>query len=639
MKRILITLLLLCTLLSLLLLTACSRGDEEEIDDENEDNRPTYTVTFVMDTVKKTQTYREGDIITPPTFEPYETNEYVVTFKGWSTDFKPVTEDTVYKALFDREYKQLTATFVMGDVIEEKKFTYNSYPVAPTEVPDYDGMTFMCWDKDITASTTNITYTAVYCDTSMLPVDTLALAYSQPLLKYESVDGNDSGNSLLRRALALYTLTLHENKNPQGGAIVSRIIEHFTSVVTKDQAPPLDASTNWAYNPLMAAVALARVTPTIWDTIPADIQMRINTLACAMTYLTSFSTSDYNNYKTGPGMYGNYSKTWNPNYRLGNIPTIVYVTYFFGVGDIEKGAEYVNTLIKSFDEDVYDTLVNTFSKYGWRRAVKRWTSEGRTATDGTGIVGESAKTLLCFGGQAVGEDTSTASDLRVELGTGTGVANLDPKTGKGRDYLYMKFTLLEPEKIVQHLLNYNYGGKMISGSYEATEYLTVKSDHWYDITGDKVPDLVAWIYDETESPYQGQEGMMTEFASGNRSSTGYCEHDFVLTTVLITACQAMVKYTTDENGQRVKMTDENGNDVCVFDVTENEALFHRVQIGNEDLIYKLIHGYQCYATGSYGTSNKLEYEGNSAEYVITKMIWRTSLLSKGTVQPAESFSN
>ena len=132
--------------------------------------------------------------------------------------------------------------------------------------------------------------------------------------------------------------------------------------------------------------------------------------------------------------------------------------------------------------------------------------------------------------------------------------------------------------------------------------------------------------------------MMKEFASGNRSSTGYCEHDFVLTTVLITACQAMVKYTTDENGQRVKMTDENGDAVCVFDVTKNEALFLRVQVGNEDLIYKLIHGYQCYATGSYGTSSKQEFEGNSAEYVITKMLWRTSLLSKGTVLPAEHYS-
>ena len=95
-----------------------------------------------------------------------------------------------------------------------------------------------------------------------------------------------------------------------------------------------------------------------------------------------------------------------------------------------------------------------------------------------------------------------------------------------------------------------------------------------------------------------------------------------------------------ENGKRVPMTDEEGNPVYVFDITapENEAIFHRVQVGNEDLIYKLIHGYQCYATGSYGTSSKVEYEGSSAEYIICKTLWRTSLLSKGTVLPAESYS-
>ena len=73
-------------------------------------------------------------------------------------------------------------------------------------------------------------------------------------------------------------------------------------------------------------------------------------------------------------------------------------------------------------------------------------------------------------------------------------------------------------------------------------------------------------------------------------------------------------------------------------ILEREALFHRIQIGNEDLIYKLVHGYQCYASGSYGTTNKTEYEGSSWEYIITKTMWRTYFLSRGTVAPAESFN-
>ena len=643
MKRCLLVL-LLCLLVPLCLLLSCEKTPDNGDGEQNQpDNRPEYTITFVMGPRKITQTYKEGDTITPPTFEPYESSDSFLIFDGWVNggEFPPVTADATYQAKWTTEYKTYNATFVMGDKTETIKASYNASAVAPKEIPDYKGMSFMCWDKEIKPSTENVTYTALYCDTSMLPVSSLALAYKADLFKYNSIAGNDSGNSLLRRAFAMYTLTLHEHENPQGGAIVKRIVEHMTSIVTKDQAPPIDASTNWAYNPLVASIALARVTPTIWNEIPSDIQLRLNTLMCAMVYLGSFSTSDYNGYKTGPGMGGNYSKDWNPNYRLGNIPTMVYATYFFGVGDIDAGAQTVNSLIKGFNESVYTDLVNTFQKYGWRRAFKTWTSEARTATDGTGVKGMDAKTLLCYGGQAVGEDTSTASDLLVALGTGSGVANLDSK-GKPRDYLYKTFSLYEPEKIVQHLINYNYGGKSIpSGSYESVSgYLEVKSDHWYDIDGDGVKNLVAWIMDNTSSPYEGEEGMMTEFASGNRSSTGYCTHDIILTTTLITACRAMEKYTTDENGKRVPMTDEEGNPVYVFDITapENEAIFHRVQVGNEDLIYKLIHGYQCYATGSYGTSSKVEYEGSSAEYIICKTLWRTSLLSKGTVLPAESYS-
>ena len=67
----------------------------------------------------------------------------------------------------------------------------------------------------------------------------------------------------------------------------------------------------------------------------------------AFAMLESFATSDFNNYSTGPSMGGNYYKDWNPNYRLANIPVMVYATYFFGVGDIELGAQTVNSNIKS----------------------------------------------------------------------------------------------------------------------------------------------------------------------------------------------------------------------------------------------------------------------------------------------------
>ena len=617
MKKITtLSLLLLLTLL----LFSCAKKEPDKSDGDGEVKNE-YTVTFVMYTERITITYREGDIITPPTFPTYETSEFFVLFDGYDCTFLPVTEDATYKAKYHLEYKGYTATFVMGDVTSEVEAAYGTVASAPETVPDYHGMRFLMWDKAIRESTTDITYTAVYYDPSIASQEAFLTAIENELMHYSSVDGGDRGIDLLDRSTSLYLLSVQEYTNPQGGKIAERIIEHLTSIVTKDRAPNLDADTNWEYTPMLAGIALARVTPTVWENVPVDIQMRLQTLMRAIAYLGSFLTSDYNAYFTGPGMNGNYYKDWNPNYRLGNVPMMIYTTYFFGAGDMTLGAEIVNGYLTSFDEDAYTDIVNTFTKYGWRRAFKNWTTEG---------AGESTKNLLLYGGTAISKDGVSS--------TGSGVANLDGKTP--RAYLYKSFALTECDKIIQHLINYNYGGQSMShGSYEAKSYLTVKSEHWFDITGDGVQDLVAYIADDGISPYQNENGMMTEFASGNRSSLPYCTHDFVMSTVLLHSARTMKLYTTDENGVRTVKTDKNGAPAVLFDCTKNEAFFHRVQIGNEDMIYKGLRGYMSYATGIYGESHNLSRESRDKDYLITKSIWRTALLPLGTVRTAESYIN
>ena len=99
--------------------------------------------------------------------------------------------------------------------------------------------------------------------------------------------------------------------------------------------------------------------------------------------------------------------------------------------------------------------------------------------------------------------------------------------------------------------------------------------------------------------------MMLELASGNRSSTGYCSHDFQLTTVLILAADAL----------------------GIHRAWENPELWSRVRVGNEDFFYKNEIGYQGYATGSYGVSTKTHSEENEGKpYFALKYIWKTFLL-------------
>lgn len=607
----------LAVLLLMLTFTLFACGKEEEENPPTPDVKE-YTITFVMYDNRVTQTYKAGETIVPPTLETLETSEFFVFFDGWESDFLPVNADATYKALFHLEYKDYNATFVMGEETQTVATAYNTVPTPPEVVPDYKGMQFLMWDKELAESTKDVTYTAVYYDASMVAKEAFADALEADLIHYASIDGGDVGVELLHRAVAFYLLAVQEYKNPQGGMVADRIVEHLTSIVTKDRAPNLDADTNWEYTPMMAGIALARVTPSVWENVPLDIQMRLHTLMRATVYLGSVLTSDHNAYRTGPGMNGNYYKDWNPNYRLGNVPLMIYATYFFGEGDMTEGAKIVNGYLKAFDEDVYNEIVNTFQKNGWRRAFKNWTTEGN---DGS----SSAKKMLVEGGQIISKDGAVSN--------GNGVR------GAGLDYAYKTFPLDEPEKIIQHLINFNYGGEAMStGAYEGKSYLNVQNTHWHDINGDGGDDLVGYIYDNTDTPYLGEFGMMREFASGDRSSLLYCTHDFVMSTILLHSAREMKLYTKNAIGERVEKKDANKKTCVLFDCTTDEKFFRRVQIGNEDLIYKGIHGYMSYATGIYGESHKLLYESTEKNYTMAKSLWRTALLPLGTVRPAESYN-
>jgi hypothetical protein len=274
---------------------------------------------------------------------------------------------------------------------------------------------------------------------------------------------------------------------------------------------------------------------------------------------------------------------------------------------MEAGAEYVNDFLKGFDENAYTEMVNSFQKYGWRRAFITWTSEGVTTSDGS-LKGNSAKELLLFGGPAVGEDTPLDSDLKVPLGNGVGVAN------NGQDYLYKGYRLTEADGIIRSLLMYNYGtGDLEKTNETKSTFLEVKSDHWYDTDKDGVKECIAWIANESESPYQGRYGMMKEFASGDRSSASYCSHDFLLTTSLLYTCKVLGIYdiTTDT------YVDRNG-------ISIREAVI----VGNEDFLYKNEIGYQGYTAGSYGIATPMHSEQDEYKesYFVLKSLWRGIML-------------
>ena len=567
-----------------------------------------YTVTFDLGSKKETQQVKAGALPVPPTVEDADFGTVLRRHTGWDKEIQPAMEDTTYKATYETVQKVCTATFILADQTIEVAFNAGTAPTPP-EVPDYHGATFAVWDKTIEISNGSVTYTALY--TTIAGKSAMKIAWAESDWVYQNHGFRD-----MQAASSILTLAIEEHENSIGTLVRDRIIAQLTSYLGND-GPAFTASCLWDYGMTTAIMAVVRDTPTVWNNIPVDIKLRIETLMQAFVYLESFATSDYNDYRTGPALGGNYRKSWNPNYRLANVPVMVYATYYFGEGDIERGAARVNEMIRNFDENAYNNMVNLFQKYGWRRAFKCWTTEGVTITNADGSTTQSngAKQLLVYGGVAYGKDTYDSTKISY-CGEGKGVNN-----GK-KDYLYNGAPLTDPARIMEDLLAFNYSGG------------TVKNDHWWDVDGDGKKECVAWILDETDSPYYGMQGMMLEFASGNRSSTAYCDHDFTMVVGLLGASSILPRYTTVD-GKREMMKDESGNTVVLYDPTTNPELWLKIQVGNEDFIYKFIHGYQCYSTGSYGTAADRHSEsGASRGYWSMKSLWRNYFLPKGEISPA-----
>ena len=459
-----------------------------------------------------------------------------------------------------------------------------AFPVIPEEATaDFGNLRFATWDKPVTVCAQGEEYHAIYTEL-MEPRVFAECAYNVPFARFPMQIGfGDSDDDSMERELALFCLICEQRKNPQE-YLARRIVDNLMGQCAPNRAPSFDVCCIWVYALLTMNLALAKSTPSIWERFPEDAKHRFDVIMRAFAYHGSYATSDDNNFCTGPRMGGNYNKNWNPNYRLANVQNILYVAHYFGDGDMKRGADLVNEMIRSFDEAEYERMLGEFSALGFHRAYECWTHDGVMLEDGT--KSNDARTLLVHGGEAYGQNTYNRSIIS-PCGSGAGVNN------GGKDYTYHGFTLYEPEKIICDLLRYALsGGK-------------VKNDHWFDVSRTGNPERIAWIVDGSNSPFEGQEGMMLEFCSGNRSSTMYCSTNFKLGVA--------VAHSADLLGLMPK--------------AENNEVWSLLRVGVGDFLYKNEIGYICYSTGSYGESRGRCWSDNNERtgYFALKSLWNTTI--------------
>ena len=132
----------------------------------------TYTVTWKNDdgTVLKTEKVNFG---ATPAFDgvPVKASDaqYAYRFAGWTPAVTPVMGDAVYTAVYAKQLRAYTVKWVNwdGTTLKEETVPYGTVPVYgaadPTRAADAKNTyAFSGWDKEITAVTGNVTYTAQF---------------------------------------------------------------------------------------------------------------------------------------------------------------------------------------------------------------------------------------------------------------------------------------------------------------------------------------------------------------------------------------------------------------------------------------------------------------------------------------------
>lgn len=359
---------------------------------------------------------------------------------------------------------------------------------------------------------------------------------------------------------AVYYLTNVVRVNPDatasdGTLVREAVLDKFRYFIAGGNEPFASSGCHWGHAVFTSCALLIKNTPVIYDELTDVEKERMDWIMRAMAIQTNWGYDDENSYVTGFNLLGNFAKTWNPNYRNAGIAPIINASMYFGAGELDK-------IFTEFD---YDTYIAKFNELKLTNIAEVWKIAGKDLMENGGectLIGVTGLT-----GQKAGETG----------GTGVGVKTAFTYNGMGPDDIHDLF---------KDLVKFSYSFKVVSD--------------W------NTPDTEkhAYILGYKTSPYEGQMGMMREFASGTRSKCGYCYDSFMIL-----------------NSLYANMKMFGGWDSSTKEMRE---LDNRMYVGNEDLIYKLTEGYNGFA--EYANSTKVdvehEYSETDAGYSFVKDLWR-----------------
>ena len=136
-----------------------------------------YSITWSIDGISSTETYAYG--VTPTPDNPIKESDaqYAYTFTGWSPAISSVTGDKTYTAQFEATPRTYTVTWVIDGMTSTETYAYGATPsykgATPTKADDAQyTYAFSGWTPAVTAVTGDVTYTAQFEATPIVPEET-----------------------------------------------------------------------------------------------------------------------------------------------------------------------------------------------------------------------------------------------------------------------------------------------------------------------------------------------------------------------------------------------------------------------------------------------------------------------------------
>jgi hypothetical protein len=286
----------------------------------------------------------------------------------------------------------------------------------------------------------------------------------------------------------------------------------------------------WSHHVPAHALLLAKRTPAVWAQLSADEKARADLLMQALALAAHFCLDDDNDYYLLLDGYSLFHKSWNPNHVEGYVGAIISASLYFGPDEL-------NAFFKSFD---FDRFIARLEAANFQNIKKCWTWN------------PAIRDLMMHGGSiAVPEKQLLAQGV---VTRGLGVRN---------DFTLNGDTLHQP-----WLLHRGQALRLFSKAVRTR--VTANAEFTSGLMHRASP--------ATESPWEGQMGMLHEFEStdwdGTRTSLGYAFEGVMIDIPTAVTLKLVGEWRANEGG---------------------DLLERRMGVGMGDMLFKAREGYRSYS--------------------------------------------